>query len=96
MKFCTHCGREIHSEAVVCPFCGCSTRLTQADEISVPLCVLSYFIPLFGIIYWAVKATETPRRAKACGITGLVSWGVSLLLSCLLSATLLGSLSYLF
>lgn len=24
MKFCTHCGREIMEEAVVCPGCGCS------------------------------------------------------------------------
>lgn len=25
MKFCTHCGKEIFDEAVICPGCGCST-----------------------------------------------------------------------
>ncbi len=24
--FCTKCGKEIHDEAVVCPFCGCATN----------------------------------------------------------------------
>lgn len=26
MKFCSHCGKEINDEAVVCPFCGCATE----------------------------------------------------------------------
>ena len=25
MKFCTHCGKELFDEAVICPGCGCST-----------------------------------------------------------------------
>lgn len=26
MKYCTHCGAEIHSDAVICVKCGCSTE----------------------------------------------------------------------
>mgnify|MGYP000848705560 CR=1 FL=1 len=26
MKYCSHCGKEINDEAVVCPFCGCATE----------------------------------------------------------------------
>ena len=26
MRFCSHCGKEISDEAVVCPFCGCATE----------------------------------------------------------------------
>lgn len=91
MKYCTVCGNQIVDEAVICPSCGCAvntprnTQFTQTvnqpDEVSVGLCILSFFIPLFGIIYWAVKYKETPKRAKACGITGLISWGVSILVS---------------
>ena len=95
MKFCQTCGKEIMDEAIVCPNCGCavgSKQSTAIDEISVGLCVVSALIPLFGVIYWAVKAKETPRRAKACGITGLISWGAGLLLSCLFSATLFGAI----
>ena len=55
------------------------------DEVSVGLCVLAALIPLFGIIYWAVQHDETPKRAKACGITGIISWAVSFVLGFLSS-----------
>lgn len=83
MKFCTKCGKELMDEAVVCPACGNMVAEENApqtvsnDQVSVGLCVLSAFIPLFGIIYWALKYKETPKRAKACGITAIVAWVVS-------------------
>ena len=99
MKFCSKCGKELLDEAVVCTGCGCAvTNAPQpaqqvyqentkpvADEVSVGLCILAFFIPLFGIIYWPIKHKETPKKAKACGITGIVSWGVSILFSILWS-----------
>ena len=97
MKFCQTCGKEILDQAVVCPNCGCAVggAASGDDSISIGLCILAAFVPLFGVIYWAVKAKETPRRAKACGITGLISWGVSLLLTCLLSTALTSGFLYL-
>ena len=89
--FCNKCGKEIPDDAVVCIHCGRSVenRAVQApveeDKASVGLCVLSVFIPLFGIIYWPLKHKETPKKAKACGIAALISWGVSFLLSFLFS-----------
>lgn len=96
MKFCSKCGKEILDEAVVCPGCGCAvvnapqpaqaqyqgyTQPPVADEVSVGLCVLSALIPLFGVIYWPLKHKETPKKAKACGITALVSWEIGILFS---------------
>lgn len=26
MRYCSHCGKEINDEAVVCPSCGCATE----------------------------------------------------------------------
>ena len=75
MKFCQHCGKEIMDEAVVCPGCGCAVKTNNAQETEVDqsvsggLVVLAVLIPLFGIIYWPVKA-------KACGIAALISWAV--------------------
>ena len=81
MKFCQHCGKEIMDEAVICPGCGCSvqtTNNTQVEEVdqsvSAGLVVLSVLIPLFGIIYWPVKAKTRPNCAKACGIAAIISW----------------------
>lgn len=79
MKFCSKCGKEIMDDAVICMNCGCAVEnqpLAQnaVDEVSVGLCVLSFLIPLFGIIYWPVKHKETPKKAQACGVTAIVSW----------------------
>ena len=94
MKYCTHCGKEIMDEAVICPGCGCATEKTmtqpQADDtVSVGLCVLSALIPLFGIIYWPVKHKETPKKAKACGITAIIAWAVSFVMSMVMSSLIL-------
>ncbi len=92
MKFCTKCGKEINDEAVICPNCGCETEPNAAptsvykvnDEVSVGLCILSAIFPLVGFIYWPVKHKETPKRAKACGITAIVSWVVGFVIGFLL------------
>lgn len=85
MKFCSKCGKEIMDDAVICMNCGCAVEnqpLAQnaVDEVSVGLCVLAFFVPLFGIIYWPVKHKETPKKAKACGVTAIVSWAISIVI----------------
>ena len=80
MKFCSKCGKEIMDEAIVCPNCGCAVvnpavpQQLSNDQVSIGLCVLAALIPLFGVIYWPVKHKETPKKAQACGITGIVAW----------------------
>ncbi len=73
-------------EAVICPGCGCSVEVKKAsqetevdDSVSVGLVVLAVLIPLFGIIYWPVKAKTRPKCAQACGIAAIISWVVSFL-----------------
>ena len=84
MKYCAYCGAQMHDQAVVCVKCGCAVQNkpvnTTEDTVSVGLVILSVLIPLFGIIYWPVKAKECPKRAKACGIAAIISWVVFFLL----------------
>ncbi|MBR7122810.1 MAG: zinc ribbon domain-containing protein [Oscillospiraceae bacterium] len=87
MKFCQHCGKEIVDEAVICPGCGCSVQTTnnnqvaEVDEsVSAGLVILAILIPLFGIIYWPVKAKTRPKCAQACGIAAIIAWVVYLLI----------------
>ena len=102
MKFCSKCGKEIMDEAVVCPNCGCAVVAPNQynpvnradDEVSVGLVILSILIPLFGVIYWPVKHKETPKKAKACGIAGIISWAVGILIS-MISMLSLGNIFYL-
>ena len=81
MKFCTKCGKEILDEAVICPHCGCvvdrsTFQEITNDEVSIGLCVVAALIPIFGVIYWPVNSKKAPKRARACGITAIVSWVV--------------------
>lgn len=60
---------------------SCNTQTTEVDEsVSAGLIVLAVLIPLFGIIYWPVKAKTRPKCAKFCGIAGIISWVVSFVL----------------
>lgn len=89
--FCTKCGAEINDSAVVCVNCGCAVGGKQVVEeekdmtVSVGLVIVSVLIPLFGIIYWPVKAKTRPKCAQACGIAGIISWVVSFLLMMLMN-----------
>lgn len=91
--FCSKCGTEISDEAVVCVHCGNAIAQPETkpetpvveDKVSIGFCILSFFIPLFGVIYWALKYKETPRKAKACGITAIVSWVLNIFFSVIIS-----------
>ena len=94
MKYCTKCGKELVDDAVICPVCGCAcdpgfycTR-REEDRVSIGLCILAFFIPIFGVIYWAVKRQETPKNANAIGLTALISWAINMVSSILASAFL--------
>ncbi|MDE6075410.1 MAG: zinc ribbon domain-containing protein [Clostridia bacterium] len=32
MKFCTHCGKEVMDDAVICPNCGCSVQYDESSQ----------------------------------------------------------------
>ncbi len=80
MKFCSKCGKELVDEAIVCPNCGCAVVETSVpkevsnDQINVGYCVCAALLPIVGIIYWIVKRKQFPKKAQACGITGLCAW----------------------
>lgn len=75
LKFCTHCGKELFDEAVVCPNCGCPVKDIKVDEsISAFMVILAFLVPVIGLIYWAIKAKTRPKCAKACGIVAIIGW----------------------
>lgn len=93
MKFCSKCGKEIMDDAVICMNCGCAVEnqpiaKNEIDEVSVGLCILSFFVPLFGVIYWPIKHKETQKKAKACGVTAIVSWAVGIVFSIIYAVAL--------
>ena len=89
MKFCQYCGAQIPDDAIHCPACGCAVNnqgtmnnQNAVDEsVNGGLIVLAILIPLFGFIYWPVKAKSRPNCARACGIAAIISWAVSFTIS---------------
>ena len=94
MVYCQKCGKEVSEATIFCPDCGCSDfgssytpPKNTVDEngvdqsVSVGLVILAFLIPLFGIIYWPVKAKTRPKCAKICGIVAIVSWVLGMIVS---------------
>lgn len=81
MKYCSRCGKEIMSEAVICPHCGCPTEnykaVQEQDAPSTGLNVLSFLIPLAGLIIYLMDRDRMPQRARAAGKWALIGVGVS-------------------
>lgn len=69
------------SEAVICPHCGCQTSnykaVQEQDAPSTGLNVLSFFIPLAGLIIYLMDKDRMPQRARAAGKWALIGVGVS-------------------
>ena len=84
MKYCSHCGKEIFDEAVICPNCGCAVagndlkRITRKDTPSTGLNILSFFIPIVGLILYLLLKDEEPKKANAVGKWALIGVGVGL------------------
>ena len=56
------------------------------DSVSIALCLLSFFVPIFGIIYWFITRWDTPKKAAMCGIASLVAYGISGIISLIMIA----------
>ncbi len=97
--FCKNCGAEIDDNAFVCPKCGVATggnKTIKADDApSTGFAVLSFFIPLIGLILYLVWKSEYPQKAHSCGKGALIGVIVSVAASVLYSiivGAMLGSM----
>lgn len=78
MAFCTHCGKHIPDEAVVCLGCGCavnkSATVARVEEgrVSAGWFWLGFFLPMVGLILYLVWHDDKPICAKKCGKGALI------------------------
>ena len=83
------------SEAVICPHCGCPTEnykgIQERDVPSTGLNILSFLIPLAGLVIYLIDRDRMPQRAQAAGRWALIGMVVSVVLV-LLYAILTGAL----
>jgi uncharacterized membrane protein YvbJ len=93
MKYCTHCGKEILDDAVVCPYCGCPTSAANynqnnyvpkrpLDLLSVVGFILSFIVAVAGlavsiVAYNRIKYTDD-FTSKGLAKAGIIISSVEL------------------
>ena len=83
MKYCSTCGKQIENEACFCPHCGCMTEYYFAKrqyENSPAQNVLSFFLPLVGLILYIAYSRDYPKKANNCGKWALIGFVVNIIL----------------
>lgn len=61
------------------------------DKTNVGLCILSVLLPIVGIILYFVRKSESPKEAKGCLLSALISAGVSVLLTIVITIATFGT-----
>lgn len=72
MKYCVNCGSQIDDKAVICPMCGVK-QASNDDDYSILWLLISFIIPIIGIVLWIVWKDEKPESAKMAGYGALAS-----------------------
>ena len=92
---CSECGSEVSDQATTCPSCGCPLNTqhgTTYSQTPVPasddydrnhtgLNILSFLIPLVGLILYIVYHSNQPIKAKGIGKWALIGFIVGVILS---------------
>ena len=97
MKYCSHCGKEIADEAVICPGCGCevsSKQTSSAQDHSALFTVIKVFMVIACIamgwtlipLAWLIPMTVSVFRRLAARQPIGVGFKVCVLLFCSLIA----------
>ncbi len=90
---CVSCGRSIAWDANVCPYCGHDYRVAMmgpaaptarmSDGMKILLYILSFLIPLIGIIvgviYYVKPEPEYKEVGRNCIIIAVIMWVIGAL-----------------
>ena len=78
-QFCVHCGKELndninHLDSNMVGENQSVMSTNSNEKVNIGLVILSWFIPLVGLILFLTNRKEKSKTAKACGICALVSF----------------------
>ena len=77
--FCSNCGKVLEESSLYCNHCGKKANLDETDSsqkgnYKFGFGVLSFFVPLLGLIFFLIYENKKPQRAKAAGIGALAGF----------------------
>jgi len=92
MTYCSSCGRPIDRDATFCPECGAKQNAAPlpavTDDGNFLWAVLGFFVPIAGLILWALWMSDRPRDARMAGMGALVSLIFGVVITILLFAVI--------
>ncbi len=77
VKYCPHCGNQCDPNAIMCVKCGSpfvQPTPTYNDKPSTGLKILSFFIPIAGLILYLTGNKEHPNSSKSYGKMALIGF----------------------
>lgn len=69
---CKECGKEISSNATVCPGCGYK-NINESEKAPFGVLAICFFIPIVGFILFAINTSIKKRYAEQCLKASLLS-----------------------
>lgn len=81
--YCKYCGQEIDDQAIICVHCGAqlgAMKGTSQDVPSTILKVVSFLLPIVGLILFLVMMDDQPISAKSYGKMALIGFVVGIAL----------------
>lgn len=86
--YCGECGKKLDKNSNFCPYCGASTASQNIDginsneeSVNVLLVIASFFVPVLGLVLFAVYKDTKKKTSKACGIAALVSFILNIVIT---------------
>lgn len=79
LKYCRHCDNEVAVTATTCPKCGGNVSSNSSENYQGEI-IISFLIPLIGLILYAVNSNTNPEKAKKLLIASF--WGIGIGLLC--------------
>ena len=90
MKYCSHCGADLHNEAVICTKCGCNidgvtnSSSNNYNILAIVGFALSFFSTVVGLILSIIgykQAKQNGEKGKEFAIAGIVISSVSIVIA---------------
>ena len=87
MKFCPNCGVEVNEKANICNNCGAKlennqfSRGTVSDKPDIVLNIVSFLIPLVGLVLYIMYHEKAPNKAKSIAVWALIGFVLGLVFS---------------